>query len=154
MITLINRQRKIPIDEAWIKALVQEMLTIIDYRSFDVGILITTNKTIQRYNETYRHKKGPTDILSFSYYPDQLAGTRIIPTHEDEKNLGDMILSAEYIMKSAQQRGVSFDHRLMILIIHGICHLLGYDHERDEEYTVMQAYEDTILQKLPKKLVR
>ena len=66
MITLINRQWKIPLDERWLTALVQEVLVTLGYEEFAIGILITTNKTIQYYNETYRHKKGPTDILSFA----------------------------------------------------------------------------------------
>ncbi len=153
MITLINRQRKIPVDERWLAALVQEVLTILEYEEFAIGILITTNKTIQHYNETYRHKKGPTDILSFAYYPNHIPGTRI-EAPDDEKNLGDLILSPEYIIKSAKNLGVTFEHRLKILTIHGICHLLGYDHETDKQYLVMQALEDDIRNKLPKKLLR
>ncbi len=153
MINLINRQRKIPLDERWLTALVTEVLTILEYKEFDIGILITTNKTIQHYNETYRHKKGPTDILSFAYYPNHLPGTRI-EAQDDEKNLGDLILSPEYIVQSALALGVTFEHRLMILVIHSICHLLGYDHETDQQYLVMQALEDDIRNKLPKKLLR
>lgn len=153
MITLINRQRKIPIDEQWLTAAVQDILKQLDYETFDIGILLTTNKTIKRYNETYRHKKGPTDILSFSYY-DLKPGERIVPETDDEKNLGDLILSPEYIVTSAQKLGVSFDHRLLILVIHGICHLLGYDHETDKEYHQMKELEAKIFAQLPKKLTR
>ncbi len=154
MITLINRQRKVPLDEQWLTELITEILTILTYQDFDIGILITTNRTIQRYNETYRYKKGPTDILSFAYHPHTTPGTKIATTHEDEKNLGDLILSPEYIVHSAKNLGVTYEHRLMILTIHGICHLLGYDHETDEQYAVMQAREDSILKKLPGRLQR
>ena len=153
MITLINRQRKIPIDEQWLTAAVQDILKQLDYETFDIGILLTTNKTIKKYNETYRGKKRPTDILSFSYY-EVSPGEKIVAASDEEKNLGDLILSPEYIVSSAKKLGVSFEHRLLILLIHGICHLIGYDHETDEEYHQMKALEDQLLSKLPQELVR
>jgi probable rRNA maturation factor len=154
MITLINRQRKIPLDELWLTALVQEILIVLKYEDFDVGILCTTNKTIGRYNELYRHKKGPTDILSFAYYPHHTPGSKLNPLHADEKNLGDLILSPEYIIRSAKKLNIPFEQQLMILIIHGICHLLGYDHEDDEQYEIMKALEDSIRVQLPMQLQR
>lgn len=153
MITLINRQRTIPIDLVWLHSLVEAVLTITEYDSFDVQILLTTNKTIRSYNETYRGKKGATDILSFRYYPEQLPGKKVFsPT--GEQNIGDLVLSPQYIVKSAQTLDVTFEHRLMILIIHGIVHLLGYDHETDNEYKIMQGVEDKILLKIPPSLKR
>jgi len=153
MITLINRQRKIPLDQHWLHELIREILAIIEYEDFSLGVLITTNKTIQRYNETYRHKKGPTDILSFSLYPHHKPGSKIQPI-DDEKNLGDLILAPEYIHKSAHQLNVPFEHRVMILVIHGICHLIGYDHETDKDYEIMQALEDDILANLSSRVQR
>lgn len=154
MITVINRQRKIPLDERWIKMLIKEVLRILEYEDFSIGVLVTTNATIRRYNETYRHKTGPTDILSFPYYQELSPDKRIEVPSGEEKYLGDLILSPEYIQHSAADLGVSFEHRLMILIIHSICHLLGYDHETDEQYALMQSREDDILEKLPVQLRR
>mgnify|MGYP000594301822 CR=1 FL=1 len=153
MITLINRQRSIPIDIVWLEKLVAAVLDSIDYSDFNVQILITTNKTIATYNEGYRNKKGPTDILSFRFYPEQVPGKKVY-AENGEQNIGDLILSAEYIVRSAKKLGISFEHRLMILCIHGIVHLLGYDHETDQDYAQMQAVEDTILAQLPSKLIK
>lgn len=153
MITLINRQRKIPIDKDWVEALVKKILIQLDYDSFDIGILLTTNKTIATYNETYRGKKGPTDILSFRYHDDIIPGKRIEPKTPEDQNLGDLILSPEYIKAYADKEGIPFKHRFMILLIHGICHLLGYDHETEAEYRLMQDLENTILNHLPRDLI-
>jgi len=153
MITLINRQRAIFIDTIWLEKLIKAILKSIDYSDFEVQILITTNKSIARYNETYRAKKGPTDILSFRFYPEQIPGKKVYGP-SGEKNIGDLVLSAEYIVRSAKKLGVSFEHRLMILAIHGIVHLLGYDHETDQEYTRMQQLEDTIFSSLPSSLIK
>lgn len=154
MIQLINRQKKIAIDRVWLESLAQELLGATGHASFDLGILLTTNRTIARYNKVYRHKQGPTDILSFSFHPGHIPGTPVVARHPDEQNLGDLILSLEYIQAYCAGEKVSFEHRLMILITHGICHLLGYDHEDDAEYAVMHNLEEKLIRELPPSLKR
>lgn len=148
MITLINRTRKIPINNKWVKSTIQAILDILQYHDFDIGILLTTNRTIRYYNQTYRHKNKPTNILSFSYHPTLKPGERIAITSDEDKNLGDLILSLEYILKDAQKNGISLEDRLKILLVHGICHLLGYDHETDADWNIMRKQEALILKKL------
>jgi rRNA maturation RNase YbeY len=153
MITLINRQRKVPLDEHWVHSVIQELLLRTGHSSSDVGILCTTNRTIALYNKKFRNKKGPTDILSFSY-ADHTDKHHAENGSASPEELGDLILSLEYIEASSKKQGVSFEHQLLILIIHGICHLLGYDHELDEDYARMQALEDQLLADLPSSLRR
>jgi len=128
----------------------QKILNLLDYGNFDLGILLTDNKTMQKYNQEYRDKDKPTDILSFSYYPLLKPGERIKPTTEEDKNLGDLIISLEYVQIDAPKWGQTFEERMRILLVHGICHLLGYKHETDEKYNVMKAQEDYLLEKLKK----
>ena len=153
MITLLNQQ-EIALDEKWVDELMSELLTLTDYPSFDLGILFTTNKDIATYNKKYRNESNPTDILSFSYYPDHTPGTQIEAPSEEEQNLGDLILSLEYIHDYCEKEKVLFEHRVMILLIHGLCHLLGYDHETDQQYTQMQVLEEKLLNQLPTSLRR
>lgn len=148
MITIINRQRKYPFDTAQLEAGIQKILDAVGYSDFDIGVLITTNKTIRWYNKAYRMKDKPTDILSFSYHKDLQPGKRIKVTTEEDKNLGDLILSPEYIAKAAKEMNTSFENRFHTLLIHGICHLLGYDHETDEEWRSMEAKEAAIAKKI------
>ncbi len=148
MIVIKNTQRAVKLDIRHIKNTVQKILSIIGYDDFDIGIWFTTNKTIQKYNATYRAKNKPTDILSFSYHPDLAAGQKIKVNAAEDKNLGDLILSPEYIQKTATEMQQLFQERLEVLLVHGICHLLGYDHERDEDFKKMQRKEQMILKKL------
>lgn len=148
MISIRNTQRTIALSVHQITADAQTILNALKYPDYDLGILITTNKTIQKYNKAYRHKDKPTDILSFPYHPELRAGKRIKPIHEEDKSLGDLILSAEYIVKAAQEWGVTFEERLQVLLVHGICHLLGYDHITDADYRKMRAKEAFLLKKL------
>ena len=67
MILLKNTQRTIPVNVTQLKKEAQQILDLLGYPDFDLGIWITTNKTIQEYNATYRNKNKPTDILSFPF---------------------------------------------------------------------------------------
>ena len=147
MITLKNRQRSFPCNNERITLFMQELLTILGYPDFDIGILLTTNKTIRRYNREFRHKDKATDILSFRYHHTLIAGKRIKVHTEDDKNLGDLIISLEYVHKDAQQKKVSFEERLKVLFVHGVCHLLGYDHETDKEWRSMRQKRPFYLRK-------
>ena len=148
MITIKNSQRNIALNKELLQHNAQKILALLDYTDFDLGILITNNKTIRNYNREYRHKNKPTDILSFPHHPTLQAGKRITIQEEDDKNLGDLIISAEYVAEEAKKYNVTFEQRLLILLIHGICHLLGYDHINDADFRRMRVKEAFILKKL------
>lgn len=124
------------------------MLVTLGYTNFDIGIEFINNKTIAHYNATYRQKDGPTDILSFPFYPDLKAGDSITAKNPDEANLGDLMISLEYIHTSNRWKDFDPDEVLTILLVHGICHLLGYDHQTEPEYKLMQAKEEQLLASL------
>ncbi len=148
MITIKNTQRKIAINIKQLKSDIHNILIILGYDDFDIGIWLTTNKTIQKYNKQYRSKDKPTDILSFPYHASLKAGEQIKPKTEEDKNLGDLIISLEYVKKDAQRLDTTFEHRMRVLLVHGICHLLGYDHIKDEDYKKMHRKELFLLKKL------
>lgn len=148
MVIIKNSQRTIAVNTKELELYVQKILHIVDYSDFDIGLWITTNKTIRTFNKEYRHKDTPTDILSFSYHSHLKAGERINPKTAEDYTLGDLIISAEYVQKAAKSLGVPFQERLQYLIVHGICHLLGYDHVHDADYKKMHALEKAILKKL------
>jgi len=144
MIALTNNQT-IPINTEQLKKDAHIILKHLGYGDFDLGILITDNKAIHAFNKTYREKDKPTDILSFPFYPDLKPGERIEPETEDDKNLGDIIISPEYVKADLDRWDQTFDERMRILLVHGICHLLGYDHIKDEDYEVMKKKESELL---------
>lgn len=148
MILITNRQRTVPIDIASLKASAQQLLDLVRYPDFDLGILITTDATIRRYNRDYRHKDKATDILSFPTYPAAQAGKRIRARTDDEKNLGDLIISAAYVARAARELNIPFDQHLRALLVHGVCHLLGYDHIEDADWRRMRAKEAYLRKKL------
>ncbi|MEX0671956.1 MAG: rRNA maturation RNase YbeY [Candidatus Babeliales bacterium] len=145
MISIKNNQHKIAINESHLKKDVQIILDALGYPDFDIGIWLTTNATIRKYNRNYRHKDVPTDILSFPFYPELKAGQKIKAASTDEQNLGDLIISLEYVQSDAKKLGITFNDRMKRLLVHGICHLLGYDHLTDKEYQIMIKKERELI---------
>lgn len=145
MITIYNRQRKVFVDIARMEADAECILDRLGYNDFELSIVITNDATIRRYNKTYRSFDKPTDILSFPFYTELRAGERIVPVSEEERILGDLIISAPYVVRDAERYGVSFEERMRVLLVHGIFHLLGYDHITDADYEEMHAQEEEML---------
>jgi probable rRNA maturation factor len=148
MITIVNKQRKIACNIEQLTADAQTLLQLLNYSDFDLGILLTTESAIKKYNRDYRHKDAPTDILSFPYHANLKAGRRIKVAYPEDKNLGDLIIAPAYVVKDAKKLGVTFENRMQRLLVHGICHLLGYDHMQDADYAVMLKKEKFLLKHL------
>ena len=99
-------------------------------------------------NARYRGKDAPTNVLSF---PD--AGPVIEPdigpdAEGETRSLGDIVLARETVMREAGEQAVDFSHHVTHLIVHGVLHLLGYDHGVDAEAEEMEALEIEILSEL------
>lgn len=137
MITIKNTQSKVRINKTLLHHAIQQLLEKARKADFDIGIWITTNKTIRRFNREFRHKDKPTDVLSFS-----------ADFGAETKDLGDIIVSAERVLHDTQQLDVPFDDYLLRIVVHGFCHLLGYDHETDAEFKRMQKEERAFLRAL------
>lgn len=148
MITIRNTQRKISIDVNRLKRDAQTILDALDYSDFDLGIWLTSNAMIRKYNKEYRDKDKATDVLSFAYHDRLKAGNRIKVKNDDDKNLGDLILAPEYIQNDLLKWETTFEKHMQRLLVHGICHLLGYDHIEDKDYKVMHKKEMELLKTL------
>lgn len=117
----------------------KRILKTIDISGIDFDLTLVSNAAIQKLNQKFRKKNKATDVLSF-------------PLHE-KKNarkgnvfLGDVVISLAMTREQAKEHGVSFEEELLFLIIHGVLHLLGYDHEKTEkEAAQMQKLERKIL---------
>lgn len=150
MILIKNNQRIYPIDKKALTKTVQKLLDELGYSNYDVGIWFTNNKTVALYNAEYRHKEGPTDILSFPYHTELKAGQPIVVQNPEDTNLGDIIISLEYVHTSDRWQDTTETERLPILLVHGICHLLGYDHKTDHDYKIMHKKELELLTNIKK----
>jgi len=126
----------------------QKILTLMGYEDFDLGILLTDNQAIQSFNRDFRSKDEPTDILSFPFHTDLQAGEAITIESEDDKNVGDLIISLEYIKVLCEEENKTINEHLRTLLCHGICHLLGYDHYTESTDKIMKEKEAWLATKL------
>ena len=145
MITIKNNQRTVAIDRKQIHADMQKLLTACDYADFDIGILITSDRGIQRYNKKFRAIDKPTDVLSFPYHASAKPDKKIIAHTPEEHNLGDIVIAAPYVARVAQELDVSFEQHLQRMLVHGLCHLIGYTHETDHDHHAMNTKEQELL---------
>ncbi|MBI5407288.1 MAG: rRNA maturation RNase YbeY [Nitrospirae bacterium] len=147
-----NLQRKHKIDQGLIRDKSKAILALCGLKDVELSILIVNNQRIQDLNKTYRGIDKPTDVLSFP-----MMGTELnsVPASQPGKLsaqpllLGDVVLSMEKIQSQAREQGHSVDCELMMLLTHGILHLIGYDHERSlQEERRMRKKEGLILAKI------
>lgn len=150
MILIDNQQTAVPLDLDRMKRELRALLQLLAYEDFDIGILFVSDEEMHTYNRDYRHIDKPTDILSFAYHLQLRAGERIDVLDDEDKNLGDIVIAPQYILNDLERWEQSFDERLRILLVHGICHLLGYDHIEDADYEIMHAKELWLLDELKK----
>jgi probable rRNA maturation factor len=148
MVHLRNKQRKISFDTGLYQKKAEAILGYLGYPDFDLGILLTTNRTIRNYNRDYRNKDQATDVLSFPYHPQLQAGQKIKAKNFEDKNLGDLIIALQYVLDNKQELPGDFNARMDRMLVHGICHLLGYDHIQDNDYQKMIRLENKLLRHL------
>ncbi|HOV15429.1 MAG TPA: rRNA maturation RNase YbeY [Spirochaetota bacterium] len=111
------------IEKKRIKKFAKDVLVELNYQKYDVSLFFSTPDTIKSLNNQYRKKDYVTDVLSFS----QLEGVEKI----DSTFLGDVVICIEKAKDQANELEHSLESELNFLILHGILHLVGYDHEVD-----------------------
>jgi probable rRNA maturation factor len=114
---------------------------VIDTISKDIELIICNNTYIQKLNLQYRTKDKPSDVLSFPY-----ENMPFIP-------LGSIVISTDFVKIKAKQYNHSFDDELALLFIHGLLHLIGYNHENDNGEHRQKEKELIVKFNLPNSLI-
>lgn len=147
----IKPKLAISIKEAWFKSIIHQILDILNITTpSELGLVITNNEIIQQLNKTYRYKDEPTDVLAFYMLPEQglKEESTFVAPPDGISHLGEIVIAYPQAICQAEEKGHDIRHELLILIIHGVLHLLGYDHEQFEEKQRMKDKEEEILRKL------
>lgn len=145
-ITISNTQEKVAVTAALEKIITQVLEKAAELYGLDahteVSIVLSTDEYIHGLNYKYRGKDRPTDVLSFALNegeePEIIDGPK-------EVLLGDIIISVETAMRQAEEYGHSLEREMAYLTVHGILHLLGYDHMAEEEKQEMRTEEEHVL---------
>lgn len=159
------------INEDALRQTIQKISKILGYETYDVTLLLVDDEEMEETNLESRGIEAPTDILSFPFHFHERPGLLKEPEFDipDYYTLGDMMVDVPYVIRRCkedgdsgddddddQERGVSGamanisnpETRIHMLLIHGMLHLVGYDHEEDEEYIEMVEKEEEILKEL------
>ena len=112
----------------------------------EVSITLTNNEYIHELNNKYRGLDRPTDVLSFAFADSQEDEPEIEGGLETEI-LGDIIISVPHLYAQAEEYGHSPLREATYLLVHGICHLMGYDHMEEDEKARMRKMEERIIHK-------
>ena len=132
-----------------IKHAIETIGMLYDVEKSEVSITLTDDKTIHKLNKSYRGIDRPTDVLSFAFRESE--EPEILYNTEDDKvidTLGDIIISIERAKFQAEEYGHSLRREIIFLIVHGMLHLLGYDHMEEEERIEMEREQKFIMDKL------
>jgi probable rRNA maturation factor len=121
-----------------LKKVAQKVLEIVEHGQAELSIALVGNAEIRTLNAKFRKKDYPTDVLSFPAGDELPTGVRL---------LGDVVISVEKAKAQAEDGGRTLDEEMVTLLIHGIVHLLGYDHERSPK-------DARIMDRLEKKIYR
>lgn len=119
-----------------IKKTAQRILKILHQHQVELSLALVDNREIGTLNARYRRKNEPTDVLSFPS-GERLPGGTVL--------LGDVVISVEKAEEQARKRRKTLEQEIESLLIHGILHLLGYDHERSEkDAKIMRGMEEKV----------
>lgn len=123
-----------------LRKIAEAILIIVGRAEAELSLALIGNADMRKLNARYRRKDYPTDVLSFPADGKLPAPNRL---------LGDVIISVEKAREQARERGRTRDEEMVTLLIHGIVHLLGYDHERSaKDARVMKRLENKIYREL------
>lgn len=139
MVVIQNSINDISINEQNLINALQKVIEGLGKGDSELLIRLVDKSEIQALNRTYRGKSQATNVLSFSSN---------LPKEIERAILGDVVVCITVVREEAETQGKTFEHHLMHISIHGLLHLLGYDHIEDGEADEMESLEIKILNEL------
>ena len=137
---------------SWLQSVAEQALVTQGADSrLELGLVITNQERVQQLNRSYLGKDEPTDVLAFSMLPEPLAtgeseaSSPFVPPPDGVLHLGEVIVSYPQAVIQAEEHQHSVKREIAILIIHGVLHLLGYEHDKPEVERQMKTREKEIL---------
>lgn len=130
------------VDTTNMERVIDEVSRELKVKNGLVSFVFVDNKKIREINKEYRGIDRETDVISFAFMDED------INPDTDYTNYGEIYISLEKTLSQSLEYGHSFDRELCFLTVHGLLHLLGYDHMTKEDENVMFSLQDKILNKL------
>jgi probable rRNA maturation factor len=136
------------VDEDWARRMAQTVLNAEGVvPPYEVSLVFTDSETVKQLNRNYRGVDEPTDVLAFYMLPQKGSDSSFALPPDGVTRLGEVIISYPQAVEQAREQGHATEKELALLVIHGILHLLGYDHEEAKEEIKMRRRERELLEK-------
>jgi probable rRNA maturation factor len=126
---ILNRQREVRVALSPLEKFLGRVRKELRLNGREVSVCLVSDGEIAKLNRKYRGKAKPTDVLSFSAAPN--GKSRVLGDSQMASYLGDIAISPQTARRNARRYGRTLPDELRILILHGVLHLMGYDHEAD-----------------------
>ncbi|MGA7270126.1 MAG: rRNA maturation RNase YbeY [Acidimicrobiia bacterium] len=147
MNVFVADEQAVTVDTAAMRKLAESVLKAEGCPSeSEVSVILVDETEMASYNERFLKRTGPTDVISLPI--EDLAPGRpptAVPAGPPPM-LGDVILAPSVIRNRATDRGVNFEDEMALLVVHGLLHLLGYDHDLEEDAEAMESREHQLLE--------
>ncbi len=130
------------VDKGWIRRIVRQVLEAEELASpYELSLVFTNSRVVGQLNRDYRGVDEPTDVLAFYMLSQKGIDPCFALPPDGVSRLGEIIISYPQAVAQAKEQGHSPERELALLVIHGILHLLGYDHQEPEEESRMRERE-------------
>jgi probable rRNA maturation factor len=117
----------------------------------EVAVVLVGPKEMADYNERFMNRRGPTDVLAFPLEEFRPGRPPVAEPNGPPLNLGDVFICPSVVRDNSEAAGVAFDDEMALMVVHGLLHLLGYDHTRDEDAKRMELRERRLLELVTKR---
>lgn len=135
------RLRRFVVRQTALVHLAERVLSAVGESRSELSLELTGDGRMQRLNREYRKKNRPTDVLAFPIREAVMPQKLYPVTHM----LGDVVISLPTVVRQAKEAGRSIDDELAMLLVHGVLHLCGYDHERNPQEAARMAHRERAL---------
>ena len=151
-VLLQNRQRAVAVNCAWLSRTAEAVLSAAHAEAAELSLVLVSDRRMRALNQRYRKKDRPTDVLAFPLLERGQIYLSRRKTNLSPVLLGDVVIS----MPTAKRQAAALEHSLSEevarLLVHGVLHLLGYDHERSERDALLMARkEQAVLRAVARK---
>ena len=148
LVIRVDRDFQGRIDKRWLRRLVKQSIAAHGVGTeVELSLLITDDATVHELNKKYRGKDKTTDVLSFALEADKRgdASAGFVMPPGEMVHLGEVIVSYPRAVEQAAERKHPVEDELALLVVHGVLHLLGYDHDKPAREREMRSLEQRVL---------
>jgi probable rRNA maturation factor len=137
----------------WLHRVVEHSLAAQDIGpEVELGLLITDDETVRKLNQEYRGVDEPTDVLSFALAERKPGSSSFVTPPDGLLHLGEVVISYPQAARQAEENNHSVEEEVALLVVHGVLHLLGYEHDEPAREREMRALEKRVLSEVEKGL--